>query len=155
MVAAPRQPADDVADGRFADFAGRNCPAGEYFDPQGPINKGVCKICEFAYDQTSTADFSAWDKTQIVNDANPNLANRQAYSSDVVTAANQDFDSSLSETDLADASARAQVGMMTDIAVIPMITRLHIELIRNNFMNFKETINSAPQTWSITQWYIK
>src|SRR5881227_3881328 len=44
MVAAPRQPADDVADGTLADFAGRNCPAGEYFDldfgilrPEHPI----------------------------------------------------------------------------------------------------------------------
>jgi peptide/nickel transport system substrate-binding protein len=133
----------------------KNYTAGEYFDPQGPINKGVCKICQFAYDQTSFDGFLPWDKTQIVTEDNPNLSNRQAYSSDAVTAASQDFDSSLSDTDVADASARAQTGMMTDIAVIPMITRLHIELIRNNFMNFKETINSSPQTWSITQWYIK
>src|SRR5881394_2877005 len=31
MVPAPRQPADDVADGTLADFACRNCPTVEHF----------------------------------------------------------------------------------------------------------------------------
>lgn len=133
----------------------KNYTAGEYFDPQGPINTGVCKICQFAYDQTSTSAFDQWDKTQVVTADNPNLANRQQYISDAATAANQDFNSSLSEADLADASARAQMAIMTDVAVVPLLTRLHIEMIRNNFMNYKETIGSQPQTWNITQWYIK
>ena len=48
-------------------------PAGQYFDPQGPINKGICKLCQFAYSQTSINDYSVWDESRVPTDENPNL----------------------------------------------------------------------------------
>src|SRR5439155_16158565 len=113
------------------------------------------KICQFAYDQTSTNDFTAWDESQVWTPTFPGGGNRQQYVNHDVTAANQDFDSTVADHELADASARGQMALATDVAVVPLITRLHIEMIRNNLMNFKETINSAPQTWNITQWHFK
>jgi len=132
----------------------KNYTAGEYFDGQGPIALGTCKICEFAYDQTSTNDFAAWVSSQVWTPSF-NGGNKQQYKNPDLDAANDDFDSSVADHDLADAAARAQVVLNSDVAVVPLITRLHIEMIRNNFMNFHETINSAPQTWNITQWYFK
>jgi len=70
-------------------------PAGEYFDPQGPINKGICKICQFAYTQTSISGFDPWDASRVVTDENPNLANRQQYKNAKVTQASQTFNSDL------------------------------------------------------------
>jgi peptide/nickel transport system substrate-binding protein len=132
----------------------KNYTAGEYFDGQGPIALGTCKICQFAYDQTSFNDFLAWESSQVWTPTF-NGGNKQQYKNPQLDAANQDFDSSVADKDIADASARAQMVLADDVAVVPLITRLHIELIRNNFMNYKETINSSPQTWNITQWYFK
>src|SRR5205823_13976349 len=33
-------------------------PTGQFFDSQGPIATGVCKLCQFAYTQSSVTDFS-------------------------------------------------------------------------------------------------
>jgi len=130
-------------------------PAGEYFDPQGPINKGICKICQFAFSQTSDTDFITWDATQVVTAAHPNLANRQQYVNQIVTDANQTFGSDLDPAVQAEQSAIAQVELMRDIAVIPILQRLNIEFFRNNLVNHKTTNTSAPHSWNVTQYYFK
>jgi ABC-type transport system substrate-binding protein len=129
--------------------------AGQYFDPQGPINKGICKICQFAYTQTSISDFSPWDASRVATDANPNLPNRQQYKNAAVTTAAQTFDSDLDPKVVAEASAQAQVGIMTDVAVIPLFQRLNIEFYRNNLQNKKTANTSFSQSWNATQWYFK
>jgi len=138
-----------------ADAVLKQYTAGQYFDPQGPINKGVCKICQFAYSQTSISDFSAWDASRVATDENPNLPNRQQYKSDAVTKAAQTFASDLDPKVVAEASAQAQVGIMTDIALIPLFQRLNIEFYRNNLQNKKTTNTSFSQSWNATQWYFK
>ncbi len=129
--------------------------AGEYFDPQGPINKGTCKLCQFAYQQTSISNFDAWDQTRIPTDINPGLPNRQRYKSEVATSANQTFNSVIDPKAQAEASAQAQVQIMKDIAVIPIVQRLNIEMFRDNLMNHKTTNTSFPISWNVTQWYFK
>jgi peptide/nickel transport system substrate-binding protein len=137
-------------------------PAGQYFDPQGPINKGTCKICQFAYTQTSISDFSIWDESRVPTDDNPNLPNRQQYTTangavnaKKVTDANQLFNSDLDPKIQAESSAIAQVGVMTDIAVIPLFQRLNIEFYRATLVNKKTTNTSFSQSWNATQWYFK
>jgi peptide/nickel transport system substrate-binding protein len=129
--------------------------AGEFFDPQGPIAKGTCKLCQFAYSQTSTTDFSPWDANRVRTEANPSLPNRQQYKNDKVTQANQAFNSDLDPKIVAEASATAQVELMNDIAVIPVIQRLNIEVYRSNLQNKKTTNTSFSQSWNAVQWYFK
>jgi len=129
--------------------------AGEFFDPQGPIAKGTCKLCQFAYTQTSTTDFSPWDANRARTEDNPGLPNRQQYKNAKVTQANQTFSSDLDPKVVAEASATAQVEMMNDIAVIPLVQRLNIEVFRSNLQNKKTTNTSFAQTWNAAQWYFK
>jgi peptide/nickel transport system substrate-binding protein len=136
--------------------------AGQFFDPQGPINKGICKICQFAYSQTSINDYSTWDESRVPTDDNPNLPNRQQYTTangaqnaKKVTDANQTFNSDLDPKVQAESAAIAQVGIMQDIAVIPLFQRLNIEFYRNNLANKKTTNTSYSQSWNATQWYFK
>jgi peptide/nickel transport system substrate-binding protein len=129
--------------------------AGEYFDPQGPINSGTCKLCQFAYSQTSINDFAAWDASRVVTPENPNLPNRQQYINQKVTAANQVFNSELDRHTMAEQSAIAQVEMMNDVALITLIQRLNIEFYRSNLQNKKTTNTSFSMSWNATQWYFK
>jgi len=91
----------------------------------------------------------------VATDANPNLPNRQQYKSATVTAAAQLFASDLDPKVVAEASAQAQVGIMTDIALIPLFQRLNIEFYRSNLQNKKTANTSFSQSWNATQWYFK
>ena len=39
----------------------KNYPTG-FFNADGPISTGACKLCEFAFTQTSTSNFDPWDE---------------------------------------------------------------------------------------------
>ena len=103
-----------------------------------------------------------WDESRVPTDENPNLPNRQQYTTKngadnaaKVTQANQTFNSDLDPKVQAEASAIAQVGIMQDIASIPLFQRLNIEFYRNNLANKKTTNTSYSQSWNATQWYFK
>jgi peptide/nickel transport system substrate-binding protein len=131
-----------------------NYPRG-YFDPEGPINTGKCKLCQFAYTQLTTSNFDAWDESQLVTAENPGAPNRQQYRNPKVTQAAQLFKSTLDRKEQADYSAQVQVEMMKDVATIPLVSRPTIEIYRNTMMNRKTTNSSFPQWWNITQFYFK
>jgi peptide/nickel transport system substrate-binding protein len=138
-----------------ADAVLKQYTAGEFFDSQGPIARGICKLCQFAYTQSSVSDFSPWDEGRLRTTENPALPNRQQYKNPKVTQANQTFNSDLDPKLQAEASAIAQVELMNDIAVIPVVQRLNIEMYRNNLANKKTTNTSFAQSWNAAQWYFR
>ncbi|MEO5953371.1 MAG: peptide ABC transporter substrate-binding protein [Chloroflexia bacterium] len=131
-----------------------NYPTG-FFNPEGPIATGKCKLCEFAFTQTSTSNFDTWDWGQRVTQDNPGNPNRQQYNNQKVTDANAVFKAELERTKVAEQSALIQVEMMNDVAVIPLVSRPIIEIYTSKMMNRKTTNSSAPQWWNAAQWYFK
>jgi len=131
-----------------------NYPTG-YFDNDGPIATGKCKLCQFAYVQTSTSNFDAWDTSQINTEAYPGGQNRQHYSNAVVDQNNRLFSSTVSRSEQAMYSAAVQQQMMTDVVTIPVVQRANIEIYTSKLQNRKTTNTSFAQWWNMTQWYFK
>ncbi|HEX2053189.1 MAG TPA: peptide ABC transporter substrate-binding protein [Actinomycetota bacterium] len=131
-----------------------NYPRG-FFAPDGPRNTGQTKLAQFAYTQISTSNFDAWDETKMVSDELPGNPNFQLYRNPVVTRANQLFSSELDKARIAEQSAIAQVEMMRDVALIPLVERPIIEIYRNNMVNRKTPNNSFSTWWNITQFYFR
>jgi peptide/nickel transport system substrate-binding protein len=129
-----------------------NYPTG-YFNEDGPIATGKCKLCEFAYVQTSTSSYDQYDSSQINTEAYPGGQNRQHYSNPAVDAAARGFASEIDRAKQADYSAALQVQYMTDVGTIPVVQRANIEIYTNKLKNRKTTNTSFPQWWNIGQWY--
>jgi peptide/nickel transport system substrate-binding protein len=129
-----------------------NYPTG-YFNEDGPIATGKCKLCQFAYVQTSTSNFDNFDSSQINTEANPGGQNRQHYSNSVVDQNARLFASELARDKQAEYSAALQVQVMTDVALVPVVQRANIEIYSGKLKNRKTTNTSFPQWWNIGQWY--
>jgi len=129
--------------------------ASEYFGAGGIINRGVCQFCEFAWVGSSASDFAVWDSSQIPTDANPSLQNNQRYRNPKVDEANQNFGAEIERKTQAQYAATAQMEIMKDIALVPLVQRANIELYRNNLVNHKETNSQATSFWNLIQWYFK
>jgi peptide/nickel transport system substrate-binding protein len=131
-----------------------NFPTG-YFDNDGPIATGACKLCQFAYSQTSTSNYDAWDSSQINTAAYPGGQNRQHYSNATVDTNNRLFSSELDRSKQAQYSGAVQQQLMTDVAIIPIVQRANIEIYTNKLQNRKTTNSSISQWWNIGSWYFK
>jgi peptide/nickel transport system substrate-binding protein len=129
--------------------------ASEYFGAGGIINRGVCQFCEFAWVGSSASDFSVWDSSQIPTEANPSLQNNQRYRNDKVDEANQNFGAEIERKTQAQYAATAQMEIMKDVALVPLVQRANIELYRNNLVNHKESNSQATSFWNLVQWYFK
>jgi peptide/nickel transport system substrate-binding protein len=125
-----------------------------FFDFDGAIATGQCKLAQFAYVQLTTSNFDSWDSSQIPSPDAPGLSNRQQYRNAKVDAANRAYSTELDTRIIAEQSAIAQVELATDIALIPLVQRANIEIYSGKLKNRKTTNSSAPQWWNITQWYL-
>jgi peptide/nickel transport system substrate-binding protein len=131
-----------------------NYPTG-FFNADGPIATGKCKLCEFAFTQLSTSNFDPWDEGQLVTELNPGNPNRQQYKNPAVTGPAQLFKAELDRAKQAEDSAQVQVAMMNDVATIPLVARPTIEIYTSKMVNRKTTNSSNPQWWNSPQWYFK
>jgi peptide/nickel transport system substrate-binding protein len=131
-----------------------NYPTG-FFNADGPIATGKCKLCEFAFTQLSTSNFDPWDEGQLVTELNPGNPNRQQYKNPAVTGPAQLFKAELDRAKQAEYSAQVQVAMMNDVATIPLVARPTIEIYTSKMVNRKTTNSSNPQWWNSPQWYFK
>ncbi|MEO8287285.1 MAG: peptide ABC transporter substrate-binding protein [Chloroflexota bacterium] len=131
-----------------------NYPTG-YFNEDGPIATGQCKLCQFAYVQSSTSNYDSWDTAQINTEANPGGQNRQHYSNKVVDDNNHLFSAELERAKQAEYSAAVQVQMMKDVVLIPVVQRANIEIYSGKLKNRKTTNTQAPQWWNMVQWYFE
>jgi len=129
--------------------------ASEYFGAGGIISRGVCQLCQFAWVGSQASDFAQWDSSQIPTDDNPNLQNNQYYANDKVDVANRNFNAEIERSKTVEFAAAAQVEIMKDVALIPVVARANISLVRNNLVNHKETNSQATEFWNIEQWYFK
>jgi peptide/nickel transport system substrate-binding protein len=131
-----------------------NYPQG-FFDCDGPIATGKTKLAMFAYSQTSLSGFDPYSIDQIPREGNECLQNRQRYRSEKVTESNQVFNSELDRAKKTEAAVIAQVEMMNDVAVIPLVQRGNIEIYSGKLANRKVTNSSVSQWWNIAQWYFR
>lgn len=131
-----------------------NYPQG-FFGNTGPKATGKTKLAEFAFVQTSLSGFDPYSLDELWTPTETGKANTQQYKSEAVTNANRVFNLELDPKKTAEAAAQAQVAMMNDVAIIPLVQRANIEIYKNNLMNRKVTNTSVPQWWNIMQWYFK
>ncbi len=131
-----------------------NYPQG-FFGNTGPRNTGKTKLAEFAYVQTSLSGFDPYSLDELWTPQTPAKQNVQQYKSQAVTDANRTFNLEIDRKKTAEAAAIAQVAMMNDVAIIPLVQRANIEIVKNSLQNIKVTNTSVPQWWNIGQWYFK
>src|SRR5437879_462427 len=86
----------------------------------GPVTAPCQMLCSLVVKQNDDADFSSWDENSIRSVDNPQLPNMTHYRNPVVTAANQNYVTDPDPLAHAEASALAQVTIMTDVASIPL-----------------------------------
>jgi peptide/nickel transport system substrate-binding protein len=133
----------------------KNYRSSEYFGTGGILSQGICKLCQFAWNGSDASNFDVWDSAQIVTPENPSLQNTQRYSNPKVDDANRNFQADLDRKVQAPYAATAQIELMKDIVVVPMVQRANIELSRNSLVNHKETNSQVTSFWNIGQWYFK
>jgi peptide/nickel transport system substrate-binding protein len=126
-----------------------------FFDQDGPIATGRTKLAQFAWLQTTTSNFDPWDESQIPTAERPAASNRQQYRNPRVTRANNLFNATVDRKEMTEQSAIAQVELMRDVAVIPLVARPTIELYRNTLVNRKTPDSAVLPWWNISQWYFK
>jgi len=131
-----------------------NYPTG-FFGNEGPKATGKTKLAEFAYVQTSLSGFDPYSIDELWSTTNTARQNQQQYKNQKVTDAARQFNLELERVKTAQAAAVAQVEMMNDVAVIPLVQRANIEIVKNSLQNVKVTNTSVPQSWNMLQWYFK
>jgi peptide/nickel transport system substrate-binding protein len=127
----------------------------EYFGCGGLLARGQCQLCQFAWTGSDATNFDTWDTSQIVTPDNLCLQNAQHYSNPKVDEANRNYQADIARKDIAQYGAQAQIELMRDIALIPVVQRSNIELVNASLQNHKETNSQASSFWNITQWYFK
>jgi peptide/nickel transport system substrate-binding protein len=131
-----------------------NYPTG-FFNADGPKATRKTELAEFAYVGTSSTNFDPYDSKEWNTDTYTNGQNNQHYSNPKVDAANRSYSATIDRNELAEYSAIAQVEMMNDAAVVPLVQRANIEIYSGKLENRKTTNTSASQWWNIATWYFK
>ncbi len=131
-----------------------NYPQG-FFSPTGPRATGKTKLAEFAYVQTTDSGFDPYSTDELWTPSDTGKQNVQQYKNAKVTEANRTFNAVIGRQETAEAAAIAQVEMMQDIAVIPLVQRANIEIYKQSLQNRKVTNSSISQWWNLQQWYFK
>jgi peptide/nickel transport system substrate-binding protein len=117
---------------------------------------GDVALVEFAWVNRGGADFDVWTCAEIYDRRTNSGQNEQQYCNPALDAANRRFKTEIGlEAQLA--SAEAQVILMQDIAVIPLVERANVELVSTNLQNHKLTngVNINSSFWNARQWYFK
>ncbi|MEO8286050.1 MAG: peptide ABC transporter substrate-binding protein [Chloroflexota bacterium] len=129
-----------------------NYPTG-FFNEDGPISTGQCKLCEFGSSWGSLDSYISWTTSEINTEAKPGGQNKQHYSNATLDASNTGFESELDRAKAAAFSAASQQQLMNDIVLIPLVQRANIEIYTAKQMNRKTTNTKWPQWWNVSQWY--
>jgi peptide/nickel transport system substrate-binding protein len=131
----------------------KNYDAGTFFDPGGIRWKGICKLCEFAYATTPTANFDQWEHINYVTEPPANLPDWSQYANDRVTSANEIIKVSTDRHEIAQQSAIIQTEVMKDVAIIPLVQWPNIEIYSGKMRGRKTVPDITSQWWNISQWY--
>ena len=126
--------------------------AGDNTDPRA---NGTTKLQEFAYVGSVDSDYSSWTCDQRFNPETLAGVNNQQYCNKELDAANGEYNASTSQKEIAEASAKAQVILANDVAVVPLVQRANIEIVSNALQNHKETNSQFPSTYNAAQWWFK
>ena len=127
----------------------------EFFGASGILSRGVCELCQFGWNGSDASNFDVWDSSQIPTPDNPSLQNAQRYGNPKVDEANRNYQSEIDRKAIAQYGATAQIELMKDVTLIPIVQRSNIELSRSNLVNVKVTNSQATSFWNIPQWYFK
>jgi len=136
------------------DAAVVNYPQG-FFSPDGPKATRKTELAQFAYVGTSLSNYDTYDSKEWNTAEYTGGQNNQHYKNNAVDAANRRYAASADRKEMAEQSAIAQVEMMKDVAVVPLVQRANIEIYSGKLQNRKTTNSLAAQWWNLGQWYFK
>ncbi len=130
-------------------------PSGEFFGQDSPRALGVTKFGQFAWVGSRDSDFGVWRCGEVYNLATHSGQNEQRYCNPKLDDLDAIYNSEIDPAIQVPASAEAQVVLMTDIAIVPLVQRANIEVVSGKLANHKETNSQVTSFWNARQWYFK
>ncbi|HKP54033.1 MAG TPA: peptide ABC transporter substrate-binding protein [Chloroflexia bacterium] len=140
------------------DAIAKNYPASLFFDTsvESPRANGIIKLAQFAWQTTRESDFSSWScREGLYNPIPVGYGNDQAYCNEKVSIADYTFISEVELQTQVVAAAEAQVTLMQDIVVVPLVQRANIEIVKDKLANYKITNSLTSSFWNARQWYFR
>lgn len=139
------------------DAIAKNYPAGNFFDSsaESPRNSGATKWAQFAWVGSTDSNYSAWTCDGRWNPETEAGDNSQLYCNPDLDTANGEYNASVSRAEIAEASAKSQSILANDVAVVPLVQRANIEVVRASLQNHKETNSQVTSNWNALQWFFK
>ena len=135
------------------DAVEKNYPSSIFFagDETDPNATGIIKLSQFSYVTTRDSDFGDWSCLDELLGVTP----PQEYCNPKLDEADLKFNS---EPDLhaqVEAAAEAQVILMQDVVVVPLVQRPNVEIVRDTLANYKLTNSTNGSFWNARQWYFR
>lgn len=130
-------------------------PAGEFFGIDSPRALGVTKFGQFAWVGSRDSDFESWACSAVYDLAKKSGTNEQRYCNPKLDELNAIYNSEIDAKVQIPAAAEAQVLLMTDIAIVPVVQRSNIEVVSGKLANHKETNSQVTSFWNARQWYFR
>jgi len=121
----------------------------------GPRASGTTKLAQFAWDSSSDSGFAQWRCSEVYDRARERGANQQRYCNPKVDELDDNFTVTVDPKASAEIYAQAQVTLMQDIVVIPLVQRPYIELVTDRLTNYKLPNDRIGSFWNARQWYFR
>ncbi|HYP21498.1 MAG TPA: peptide ABC transporter substrate-binding protein, partial [Chloroflexia bacterium] len=113
---------------------------------------GKAQMILVAISQDALTDFRSFSTDELWTPQSQGV-NFQQYKNSKVTEANRVFNLETERTKVAEAAAIAQMEIMSDLPVVPLVERPNIEIYRTTLQNRRLSNSTVSQWWNITQWY--
>jgi len=135
----------------------KDYPATLFFDSsiQSPRANGTTKLAQFAWVSDAEPDFTPWRASEVYDRARGYGTNQQRYYNRKIDELDDALTVTLDPKARADLYAQAQVTIMTDLVVIPLVQRPFVELVSDKLANYKLPNHSVGSFWNARQWYFK
>jgi peptide/nickel transport system substrate-binding protein len=130
-------------------------PSGEFFGQDSPRALGITKFGQFAWVGSRDSDFGVWRCGEVYNLQTHSGQNEQRYCNPKLDDLDAIYNSEIDPKVQVPAAAEAQVVLMTDIAIVPVVQRANIEVVSGKLVNHKETNSQVTSFWNARQWYFK
>jgi peptide/nickel transport system substrate-binding protein len=121
---------------------------------QSPRVNGTTKLAQISSTTIRESDFSAWHCGPVYDPRGPEPGSRP-YCNPTLDVADARFNAEIDLHTQVEAAAQAQVTLMQDIVVVPLVQRPNIEIVRDKLANYKLTNSTNSSFWNARQWYFR
>lgn len=120
-------------------------------------NGTPCDLCAYASALGANADFSEWYTPNVTADevAKGRLVAYRRYSNADLDGQLRQFAIEAGRPEQGSLAANIQVKLMSEIALVPLFVRPHIEVHKETLANWKTSSGKVTPFFNVGQWYFK